>query len=504
MSIESLKNSVKSDKSAGAPVGEAQMVEIPKFEKLLTLWKDEVSRALPVHLSKNMDRFLRVALTEFRVNPTLATCDPRSVFAAVLTAAQMGWEIGGPMGLAYLVPYKGEAQLIPGWKGYVDLVHRSGRGEVWTGAVYDGDAFEYILGARPDLKHVPSGEDDPEKLTHTYSIGWIKDQTHPIVEVWPQTKLLRHRDRYNKVGPKHYSYENWEMYSRKVALLQCVKYLPASVELGQAMSLDYAHDEGQQQGLTVKNVTEGLIFPVGNGGDKSSTVVESQPSETQSEPDASKPAEPVVEKTASKSEPKPEKSEKEQKELEDKAKAKIKADKEKAAAKKTAEEEKKTPAPEKVVEKPSASPSPEQKNASPVAEKAEDVPDWAQVAPKDEKPSETIRVTAAQVAEAAQQAPAPVEIVVGTSVSTERKRSKFKDIFEVPMPEFITRLPSESGPTEAQLARAGEEMKLINGPTGEATIENTVKEWMNVEINELTQEAMDAFIQVLVKFRESR
>lgn len=489
MSIDSLKQSVKADKSAGAPIGEAQMVEIPKFERLLTLWKDEVSRALPVHLSKNMDRFLRVALTEFRVNPTLATCDPRSVFAAVLTAAQMGWEIGGPMGLAYLVPYKGEAQLIPGWKGYVDLVHRSGRGEVWTGAVYDGDDFEYILGARPDLKHVPMGEDDPEKLTHTYSIGWIKDQTHPIVEVWPQVKLLRHRDRYNKVGPKHYSFENWEMYGRKVALLQCVKYLPASVEIGQAMSLDYAHDEGQRQGLTVKNVTDGLIFPVGNGGEHSATVVESKPEEVQP---ATKPAESVVEKPVEESKEDKAKAEAEvkakQKEIEEKAKAKAKSEK-------AAKEEKKAPTPEKVVEKSSASPSPDNKNASSVAE---DVPEWAQVATKEEKaPVEE------KVAEAAQQAPAPVEIVE-LPVSTERKLTKYKDIFGVVMPQFVTRLANEPGPTEEQIARANEEMKLINGPTGEATLENTVREWLESELGDLTQDTMEAFVQVLAKFRESR
>lgn len=513
MSIDTLKKAVKADKSAGAPVGEAQMVEIPKFERLLTLWKDEVSRALPKHLEKNMDRFLRIALTEFRVNPDLALCDPRSVFAAVLTAAQMGWEIGGPMGLAYLVPFKGEAQLIPGWKGYVDLVHRSGRGEVWTGAVYEGDEFNYVLGARPDLKHVPMGEDDPKLMTHTYSIGYVKDQPHPIVEVWPQLKLERHRNRYNKVGESHYSFKNWEMYCRKVALLQCVKYLPASVEMGQALSLDYAHDEGQQQGLTVKNVTEGLVFPVGNGGDKPVTAEENKPSE------------PVVETKAdaktpeTKSEAKvvdtkadEEKKLKEQKDLEDKARAKAKADKE--AKEKEAAEKKKTDEAKKAAEesakKPSASPSPEQKKDSEVASKADEPPDWAKVAPKASAPVlDPVKVqvertaTVEQVEKAAEKSPAPVEIVPPTNFG-ERKQSKIQSMLGIQMPEYITRYPNEEGPSEEQMSRANEEMKLINGPTGEATVEKTVKEWMDVDVNELTQEAMDAFIQVLVKFRESR
>lgn len=495
MSIDSMKQGIKAERSAGAPVGEAQMVEVPKFERLLSLWKDEVSRALPKHLEKNMDRFLRIALTEFRLNPNLSLCDPRSVFACVLTAAQMGWEIGGPLGLAYMVPFKGEAQLIPGWKGYVDLVHRSGRGEVWTGAVYEGDEFTYQLGARPDLRHVPLGEDDPNLLTHTYSIGYVKDQPHPIVEVWPQIKLERHRDRYNKVGPAHYSFQNWEMYSRKVALLQCVKYLPASVELGQAMSLDYAHDAGDRQGLTVKNVSEGLIFPVSNGGDKSTVVEENKPSEPVLDaktPDPKvevKPSEPTVDLKAE--EERRLQAEREQKELEAKARAKAKEVKEKEAAKK---------APEKPVEKPSPPPSSEQKKDSEVSSKADEAPDWAKVTPKVE--TSKVEPVEAKVEKAAEKSPAPVEVV---PPHTEmRKRSKISHMMDVQVPEYITRLPNEPGPSAEQLARANEEMKLINGPTGEATVEKTVKEWLDVEVNELTQEAMEVFTQVLVKFRESR
>lgn len=489
MSIDSIKKGLKAERSAGAPVGEAQLVEVPKFERLLTLWKDELSKALPKHLEKNMDRFLRIALTEFRINPDLSMCDPRSVFAAVLTAAQMGWEIGGPMGLAYLVPFKGEAQLIPGWKGYVDLVHRSGRGEVWTGAVYEGDSFEYVLGARPDLKHVPMGEDNPKLMTHTYSIGWIKDQSHPIVEVWPQLKLERHRDRYNKVGPKHYSFENWEMYSRKVALLQCVKYLPASVELGQAMTLDYTYDEGERQGLTVKNVTEGLVFPVGNGTSGANAVQETEQSEQAAAP-------PIPDAAAIKAEE--EKKANAQKELEVKAREKAKADKEakeKEAAKKAAE---------KPTEKSSPSPSPEQKKDSEVAEEP---PEWAKVAPKKEEAKlepvveKNVKATPEQVEKVAKQAPVPLELVPPPA---ERKSSPYKDMLGITMPEFITRLPNEAGASEEQMSRANEEMKLINGPTGEATLENTVREWLKVDVTELTQEAMEVFVQVLVKFRESR
>ena len=55
------------------------------FPALLKQYQSEIARALPRHLSP--DRMTRIALTEFRKNPKLGECDPRSVFAAVIMAS---------------------------------------------------------------------------------------------------------------------------------------------------------------------------------------------------------------------------------------------------------------------------------------------------------------------------------------------------------------------------------------------------------------------------------
>jgi recombination protein RecT len=185
----------------------------------------------------------RIALTCFRKNPNLAACDPKSVFAAVITASQMGWEPGIN---CHLVPYGRECQLIPDWKGLVDLVHRAGRASVWTGAVYEGDEFDYTLGDSPYVNHKPKTEEREETLTYVYAVGRVKGSEWPVVEVWPVDKIVAHRDRYNKVGKRHYSFENLEMYGRKVALLQVLKYMPKSVELAQAVGLEHAASTGSQ------------------------------------------------------------------------------------------------------------------------------------------------------------------------------------------------------------------------------------------------------------------
>jgi recombination protein RecT len=226
------------------------------FPVMLNAYKTEIARALPKHLDG--DRMARIALTCFRQNPKLGDCDPKSVFAAVVMAAQLGLE-PGIGGQAYLIPYGRECNFVPGWQGLVDLVSRAGRASVWTGAVFEGDEFEYALGDSPHVTHRPAGDDDPAKLTHVYAVGRIDGAHWPVIEVWPMAKVLRHRDRYNKVGKRHYSYQNIEMYGRKVALLQVLKYMPKSVELLQAVTLENA--EGRQ-GLDTQSAIDGTWAPV--------------------------------------------------------------------------------------------------------------------------------------------------------------------------------------------------------------------------------------------------
>lgn len=204
--------------------------------------KAQIAAALPKHL--NPDRMCRLALTAFSQNRALEKCELNTIFASVVIASQLGLEIG-IAGQGFLVPYKGRCTFIPGWQGLVDLVSRSGRAAVWTGAVFEGDEFDWALGDRPYVKHKPQGEDNIGKLTHTYAVGRAKGSDWPIIEVWAQDRLVSHRNKYNKVGDDHYSFKSWEMYARKIPLLQVIKYLPKSIELANAIALEGAYAEGK-------------------------------------------------------------------------------------------------------------------------------------------------------------------------------------------------------------------------------------------------------------------
>ena len=131
------------------------------------------------------------------------------------------------------------------------MVSRSGRGTVFTGVIFKDQEYTFIDGAKRDLIiHNETDLDNPEDITHAYAIGWVKDATMPIIELWRVSKIKKHRDKYNKQGVKHYSFRDWEMYCRKIPLLQVIKYMPCSIEVANAVALSEAADRGR--GATIE------------------------------------------------------------------------------------------------------------------------------------------------------------------------------------------------------------------------------------------------------------
>lgn len=214
--------------------------------------KPQMALALPQHMNAN--RMARLALTAFSTTPALQECTFQSIAASLMTAAQMGLE-PGVQGQGYLLPYKDRKSgttictFVPGWKGLADLVSRAGRATVWTGSVFEGDSFDYALGDSPFIKHRPADDRaDDARMTHFYAVGRVKDAQMPVIEVWSTKKVEKHLNQYNKVGDRHYalaSDSNFEMYARKVVLLQVLKYMPSSIELSSAIAASHAAEEGR-------------------------------------------------------------------------------------------------------------------------------------------------------------------------------------------------------------------------------------------------------------------
>ena len=231
---------------------------VAAFGRFMDKLKPQMALALPKHM--NADRMARLALTAFSTTPALQQCSPQSIAASIMIAGQLGLE-PGVNGAGYLIPYKTTCTFVPGWKGLVDLVSRSGRGTVYTGVIFKDQQYTFTDGARRDLViHNETELEAPEDITHAYAIGWVKDAAMPIIELWTVEKIRKHRDKYNKVGAKHYSFRDWEMYCRKVPLLQVLKYMPASIELNNAIAISNASEMGHgatiENGIVIETATE--------------------------------------------------------------------------------------------------------------------------------------------------------------------------------------------------------------------------------------------------------
>ncbi|QBF27188.1 recombinase RecT [Pseudomonas tructae] len=228
--------------------GARQLSPVAQLGNFMDKLKGQMALALPKHLTA--DRMTRLALTAFSTSQQLQRCSHQSIAASIMTAAQLGLE-PGVNGAGFLIPYGQTCTFVPGWKGLVDLVARSGRGTVYTGVIFKDQQYTFTDGARRDLViHNETDMDEATDITHAFAIGWVQGASMPIIELWTAGKITKHRDKYNKVGKKHYSFRDWEMYCRKIPLLQVLKYMPCSVEVSNAIAVSHAAEQGR--GVTIE------------------------------------------------------------------------------------------------------------------------------------------------------------------------------------------------------------------------------------------------------------
>lgn len=274
MSTEALKTAVAEKQNDKNPVA--------KFSGFMETYKKQIELALPKHLNK--DRMVRLAVTEFAKSEKLQLCDAKSIIASVMTAATLGLE-PGVNGQGFLVPYGRTCTFVPGWKGLVDLVSRSGMGTVYTGVIFSDQEYSFVDGAKRDLVvHNETDLDDPSDITHAFAIGWVKGASMPVIELWRVSKIKKHRDKYNKVGKNHYSFRDFEMYARKVVLLQVLKYMPCSIELSRAIDVTNAAEEGHHVTLNGDFITVSEPDMSQESGQDQGLISEPEPQQQKSSP----------------------------------------------------------------------------------------------------------------------------------------------------------------------------------------------------------------------------
>lgn len=240
------------------------------IRELIEKAKPKLAEVMPRHLSA--DRLVRVTLAAISRNPDLLACTHASLLASVMTAAQLGLEPTGVLGSAYLVPYnvkiKGkdgekdrwekQAQLIPGYRGLIDLARRSGQIEsIEAHPVFSNERFRCHYGLDPTLEHEPAWEGDPGPFKAVYAIAKLKDGGKQV-EVMTKAqvdKIMLGSQSGGKWGPWK---DHYEEMARKTVVRRIAKYLPLTPELADAMGHEEDVDRLDAQALDLPALPSGV------------------------------------------------------------------------------------------------------------------------------------------------------------------------------------------------------------------------------------------------------
>jgi len=207
----------------------------------------QVESIVPTQLTDQAERICRMTSVAVAMSPQLRACDIGTILQASAQAASLGLDVGGVTGLAYMVPFKGKAQLQIGYKGYIELAHRANI-RLWGRVVYQGDFFEVMYGDEDTIIHKPkrlSGKFG--EITYAYAIAKFADGS-TMRDVLDRTLI----DQAQESSQATYDGRPWEKHydemARKTAVRRLGKYLPKVPELIGANELNNRGDTGGATG----------------------------------------------------------------------------------------------------------------------------------------------------------------------------------------------------------------------------------------------------------------
>lgn len=178
------------------------------------------------------EAIIREVTTALQMNPALQKCTQESIILSVLQASQYGLTIGADkMAGAYLVPFKNQCQMLPSYKGMIELITRSPdvtapRARI----VYDTDDLTIVEGSAPRLEHIPARRGKPNEATHAYAVCTYRGE--PTWEIMTRAEIERIRDKApgykSPESPwRHHTFEMW----KKTAIHRLLKRMPIRISI---------------------------------------------------------------------------------------------------------------------------------------------------------------------------------------------------------------------------------------------------------------------------------
>lgn len=207
-----------------------------------TLNSESIKSRIQEMIGRKPDSYITSVMQVVSSNNMLANVDAESITGAVFTACALNLPLNNNLGLAYIVPFKGSAQLQVGYKGFIQLAQRTGQiKSINAIAVYDTDTEESAHARLTSL--IP-------KKVEGQIIGYVarlETITGFVAHVtMTNEELEQHADKYSqtyksaKSKGQSYSvwHQNWDAMCKKTVIKALMKYCPMSVELNRALESD--------------------------------------------------------------------------------------------------------------------------------------------------------------------------------------------------------------------------------------------------------------------------
>lgn len=204
-------------------------------------FKAQLAMALPKFF--DTDRFVRAAISEFRLNPALQECSVPSVLGFFMQAAMCGLEPASVLGQCYPVPFNNkktnakECQFIIGYRGMATIARRSGEVlSIDAQIVHELDDFTLVYGIEQSLIHVPYLDGEPGAMRGAYCVVRFKDGSYQF-RYMPKSEIDSHRRRSKASGSGPWVTDYEEM-AKKTVFRSLFKWLPISMEEASAVAND--------------------------------------------------------------------------------------------------------------------------------------------------------------------------------------------------------------------------------------------------------------------------
>lgn len=204
--------------------------------------RQEVKQKFNALLGNRATTFI-MGVLQITSDKSLRDADPSSVYMAALLGASIDLPINKNLGWAYIVPFKNrksgklEAQFQLGYKGYIQLAHRSGEftsisvTEIYEGQIVkidplEGDLFDFSK----------KGENVVGYAAYFSLKNGFKKTVY-----WDKKKVVAHASKFSQTFKQGYGIwaDNFDAMAKKTVLKHILSaYAPLSIDMRTALITD--------------------------------------------------------------------------------------------------------------------------------------------------------------------------------------------------------------------------------------------------------------------------